>query len=395
MALVGALPTLPWIEAFSTVHLRSAGERWTAIADVWVQSFTELARDVLRPGGTEWTGDGADAAQDSVDKAAMTARGAANQLRDAARIATFGEDQLDGLRAKTLAAIAEARSDGFQINDDLSVTDTRRYPWGSSSYVARQAMAEDHAETIRSYAGQLLALDNQYAAKLEAATAGLDTLSLDSPGGDTSTENGHNGIQLIGNHTFKEGPAADSGDEPTPGQSPPRVRGLPPEGVTPPASGDLTPGRASRPSEASKGGQSLWDENGGEWRYFPGDKYHNPHWDFNPHNTPNAPWENVPIGGLPPVKDNPIITALPPWLQDAPATPGVPGLPQNPLLVPFPDAEMPTPAPLPSPGPADMFPHIDLPAPNPHDLENAGATGTGVVAGGGLLALIYMLFAQN
>jgi hypothetical protein len=80
------------------------------------------------------------------------------------------------------------------------------------------------------------------------------------------------------------------------------ARGLPPDGVSPPVSGDVKPGSASRPSEKDKGGQSLWDKNGGEWRYFPGDEYHNPHWDFNPHNAPNSAWQNVPINGLSPEK---------------------------------------------------------------------------------------------
>ncbi len=31
------------------------------------------------------------------------------------------------------------------------------------------------------------------------------------------------------------------------------------------------------------GGESLWDENGGEWRYFSGDNYRYPHWDYKPH----------------------------------------------------------------------------------------------------------------
>lgn len=79
-------------------------------------------------------------------------------------------------------------------------------------------------------------------------------------------------------------------------------RGLPPEGVRPPVPGEVTPRPASRPSEQKVGGQSLWDEAGGEWRWFPGDKWHNPHWDYNPHTTPNAPWANIPHGDLPPVK---------------------------------------------------------------------------------------------
>lgn len=394
MALIDAQPTLSWIASFTTAPLTAAAPRWSATADLWEQSFNQIAREVLRPGGAEWTGNGAEAAQDSTDKATMIARGASNQLRDAAGVATFGADQLDGLHAKTLAAIAAARGDGFEVNEDLSVTDTRRNPWGSSAYADRQARAEEHAETIQSCAGQFLALDNQYAAKLEAATAGLDTLALDAPAGDSPPTNGHNGIQLVSNY-WMEGPIPDVGDEPPAEPPQPPARGLPPEGVRPPIPGDPTSGPASRPSEAGKGGQSLWDENGGEWRYFPGDKYHHPHWDFNPHNTPNAPWENVPIGDLPPVKDNPIITGLPPWMQDAPAVPGVAGPPHNPLLAPFPGVEMPTSAPLPSPGPIDFFPDFDIPAPNPGDLEGAGATGTGIVAGGGLLALLTMLFVQN
>ncbi|VBA36881.1 hypothetical protein LAUMK13_01370 [Mycobacterium innocens] len=79
-------------------------------------------------------------------------------------------------------------------------------------------------------------------------------------------------------------------------------RGLPPNGISPPTEGNPEVGPASRPSEKPLGGQSLWDENGGEWRYFPGDRWHNAHWDYNPHDTPNSRWKNIPIGDLPPNK---------------------------------------------------------------------------------------------
>lgn len=85
------------------------------------------------------------------------------------------------------------------------------------------------------------------------------------------------------------------------------VRGLPPEGILPPIpnAGECKSGPASRPSEQEKGGQSLWDPDGGEWRWHPGDRWHNPHWDHNPHDRPNSPWVNVPQGDLPPVKTVP------------------------------------------------------------------------------------------
>jgi RHS repeat-associated protein len=84
-------------------------------------------------------------------------------------------------------------------------------------------------------------------------------------------------------------------------QTPTPPRGLPPEDVRPPVEGQCKEGPPSRPSELQKGGKSLWDQNGGEWRYFPGDKYHNPHWDYNPHNVPKSPWQNIPINNLPPL----------------------------------------------------------------------------------------------
>ena len=82
-------------------------------------------------------------------------------------------------------------------------------------------------------------------------------------------------------------------------------RGLPPAGVDPPVRlpERCRVGPASRPAERRRGGSSLYDEQGGEWRYHTGDRYHNPRWDHNPHDAPNAPWQNVPIGGLPVLKD--------------------------------------------------------------------------------------------
>lgn len=198
-----------------------------------------------------------------------------------------------------------------------------------------------------------------------------------APGGKKPT------VQTVDNHVFKE----ESG-EPRPGPPEPPTRGLPPEGVHPPVDGPLIPGPASRPSEAGKGGQSLWDEDGNEWRYFPGDRWHNPHWDFNGHGNPNSPWDNIPINGLPPRigEAPPIISRLPPWLLN-PAAPGVPGPPQNPLLAPFPGTTMPVPtsAPVQAPGPG-LMPHIDLPAPSASDLRTAG--GETAVLGGGALLLI-------
>jgi len=98
--------------------------------------------------------------------------------------------------------------------------------------------------------------------------------------------------------TPTEGSADAGAQSPNPAQST-RERGLPPEGISPPCDGPCEVGPASRESERKKGGKSLWDTKGGEWRWSPEDKYHNPHWDYNPHSHPSSPWENIPHADLP------------------------------------------------------------------------------------------------
>jgi len=83
-----------------------------------------------------------------------------------------------------------------------------------------------------------------------------------------------------------------------------RGNGLHPDGLMPPVAdpGGLNVGDASRDKERERGGKSIWDANGGEWRGAPEDKWHNPHWDYNPHNGAKGggvPWQNVPHGDLP------------------------------------------------------------------------------------------------
>ena len=83
-------------------------------------------------------------------------------------------------------------------------------------------------------------------------------------------------------------------------------RGLAPDGLLPPIEGPIEIGPPSRPSAEQKGEQRYWDSKGGEWRYAPEDKWHNPHWDYNPHKEGKLEngkqgneWDNIPIGDKP------------------------------------------------------------------------------------------------
>ena len=39
--------------------------------------------------------------------------------------------------------------------------------------------------------------------------------------------------------------------------------------------------------------RSWWDPEGGEWRFHPADKYHDPHFDYNPWQQWNNPWQHL------------------------------------------------------------------------------------------------------
>jgi hypothetical protein len=287
-------------------------------------------------------------------------------LREAATLAENGAQDIQAAQRKAVEAITEAEDDGFRVGEDLSVKDTRKVDLANAQ--ARYTAAAVHAENIRWNAEQLMQADSLVGERLQTKAGELEAIRF---AGEDDHGDGPNHVQLVDNH-FKLDPP------PAPPPPTPPARGLPPEGVHPPVDGPLTDGPASRPREQRLGGRSLWDEHGGEWRYFPGDDHHNPHWDYNPHSTPSgrgSDWQNVPIGGLPPRKgENPVISGLPPWLQS-------PAVPAAPAPVAPPAA---SPAQAPGPG---LMPHVNIPAPNPGDLQNAGGQAA-VVGGGGLLLVL-------
>lgn len=380
MSAVAGFPGLSMLLSWSTEHLTEAADHWDTVGEHSYGVANQVWRDALT---VDWQGGAADTLHNGTHTDMLTTSAVADQLQEAAKVARTGASDLYTSRTRVQYAVQDARAAGFDVGEDLSVTD--RMAGGSATQrAARQAQAETFAGDIRQRAAQMVGLDQEVAGKITAAVAVVrDTFPQNPASGPLPQDSRVRAVD----HTWKQDGGNGQSDPPPPA---PPARGLPPEGVHPPASGPVAPGPASRPSEQSVGGQSLWDEHGGEWRYFPGDKWHNPHWDYNPHSNPNSRWDNIPINGLPPrIGDAPpIISGLPPWLQN-PAASGVLGPAQNPLLAPFPGATMPPtapPAPAPTPGPA-LMPHINLPMPSPGDLQTAGGENA-VVGGGGLLLLI-------
>jgi hypothetical protein len=280
VAGVGA-PSLSEIQAWDVVHLENAATDWTNTAQHWEASFSSIHRASVSPGGTVWEGVAAEAAQERAFADLVKVRGLADELHESAAIARRGAETLRSAKQSVLDAVRNASASGYVVGEDLSVTPSR-------GGAAAQAQAQVYAARIQERAIQLAAHDQEIAAKITAATSPLHSVTF----AESPINPPRDVIQPADYNTPRPLDPAPRPPVPAPG--------LPPDGVHPPVGGNLSVGPASRPSDASQGGRSLWDDKGGEWRYFPGDKYHNPHWDYNAHDRKFSPWDNVQIGDLPP-----------------------------------------------------------------------------------------------
>lgn len=175
-----ALPTRSDIEGWtdaidvlssSAAAYRAAAERIESAADAHVQ-------EISAPGGTVWAGDAADAARESAyaDRGVVY-RAADHHLRELAKIANLGAQNLGQARDWALDAISDAEGDDFQVGEDLTVADTRRYTSREiNAYEARKAKAEEHHRYIAMRAGALASEDAEVGAKLQAGAAALDAM---------------------------------------------------------------------------------------------------------------------------------------------------------------------------------------------------------------------------
>jgi hypothetical protein len=124
------------------------------------------------------------------------------QLRNAAQIARTGASNISAAQRRAIYAVQEAQNAGFQVGEDLSVTDTRTSSTAAEQG-ARQAQAQTHAANINQSATKLLGLETTVSGQLTAAAGDVGTPAF------TGTAHGHNGIQLV---DFKQ----DGGPQPVP-----------------------------------------------------------------------------------------------------------------------------------------------------------------------------------
>ncbi|WP_231639772.1 hypothetical protein, partial [Mycobacterium sp. Marseille-P9652] len=300
MTAIAGVPDLSQVLSWPTDHLTEAADHWENVGARTYAVAHQVWRDALT---VDWQGEGADALRMATHADMRATSDVADQLQAAAKVARAGVSDLQAARSRLRSAVLDANAAGFDVEEEMSVIDSST--GGSAAQrAAREAHARALAADIRQRAAQLLALDQQVAGRVTAAVAGIRDAFPQHPPFRSSPKDIR--AHTVDNHTFKQDPPPQPWQPPPPPypQGPPVGPGLPPEGLRPPVDGPLTTGPASRPTIASKGGQSLWDKDGGEWRYDPGqDSRHYPHWDYNPHAQKFDQWRNVGINDLPTHKE--------------------------------------------------------------------------------------------
>lgn len=180
--LVTAVPPRSQIANWEVAHLEVAASRWRASATELVDNVERQRQQVTAPAGTTWDGRAHDAALDRASFDLARAQNGADIMRSSADLATSAISDLRAAHRAVVTAIDEAESDGFRVEENLAITDTRRID--ITTMAARHTAANDHAENVRWNAEQLLATDTLIRNRLSAKAAELDGVIFDDAGSD-------------------------------------------------------------------------------------------------------------------------------------------------------------------------------------------------------------------
>jgi hypothetical protein len=207
MLAPAAFPGLSHLLAWPTDHLTDGAKHWEAVGGRWYQAFTQVWQDSL---SVDWEGRAAEGlhARTYADK--LKVSGLVDQLQEAAAVARSGASDLVAARSGVRYAVEDARAAGFEVGEDLSVTD--RTTGGTAAVrAARQAQAEAFAADIRRRAVQLVGVDQQVAGGITSALTGVGNVSFGEVPSVAAPANSppqpeRNGIQLVDNHWQQDSP---------------------------------------------------------------------------------------------------------------------------------------------------------------------------------------------
>jgi hypothetical protein len=200
MTAVAGFPTLSQLLTWPTEHLTEAADQWEAIGGRSYEVANSVWQDAL---SIDWQGDAADALRTATHADMLTTSSVADQLYEAAKVARSGASDLHAARSRVQYAVEDARTAGFNVNQDLSVTD--RSSGGSAvQRAARRAQAETIAGDIRQRATGLVGLDRQVAGKITQAVTGIRGTFPQEPSFGTSDKDNH--VRTVDNNTYKQDP---------------------------------------------------------------------------------------------------------------------------------------------------------------------------------------------
>jgi hypothetical protein len=204
VAAVGTSTSLSELLAWPTEHLTEAAAYWQDTGARSYEVFDQIWRDSR---SVDWRGNAAEALRTRTFSDKLTVSGVHDQLEVAARVARVGASELFAARTRLRHAVEDADAAGFDVGEDLSVTD--RYVWAAADdRLVRQEEADSFAIEIHQRAVQLVGLDQHVAAGVTAAVAGIGDITFDDP----STH----GVQAVDFHApIPENPNGEP--EPPPG----------------------------------------------------------------------------------------------------------------------------------------------------------------------------------
>ncbi|BBZ18610.1 RNase A-like domain-containing protein [Mycolicibacterium gadium] len=195
MSPVGAalgVPSRSEIEEWSTRDLDAAAGRWRASATQSDEAFAQHRANIVN---TAWAGDAKDAALNRVTTDAVVVASQTAVQRAGAQIAEDGSRDIQAAKREALGAIAAAEADGFEVGEDLSVTDTREVD--ETEIAARTMAAREHAEDIRWFAERLSQTDEFVGKRLQDKAVELEGIRFDGERDDRSDSS----VQLVDNKT--------------------------------------------------------------------------------------------------------------------------------------------------------------------------------------------------
>ncbi|OBF59708.1 hypothetical protein A5756_04375 [Mycobacterium sp. 852002-53434_SCH5985345] len=136
MAAVAVVPGLSALLAWPTDHLTDAAAQWETVAERSYALSHQVWREAV---SVDWRGEAADAVRVATHADMRTTSAAADQLQAAARVARNASSDLHAARSRLRYAVQVAQTAGYEVCEDLSVTDRMS---GGSTYSEQFAKAK-------------------------------------------------------------------------------------------------------------------------------------------------------------------------------------------------------------------------------------------------------------